>query len=60
MPPNIRKQKKWKFGLAGPTVAFGFPCPMMALVLDANQIGKSGGLGADQHARARAPTERDV
>ena len=32
MPANIRKRRKWKFGLPGSTDAFAFLCPMTALV----------------------------
>ena len=45
MPPNIRRQRKWRFGLREPTDAFVFQCPMMVLVATPDQTGKSGGLG---------------
>ena len=32
MPPNILKQRRWKFDSRDQTVAFGFPCPIMASV----------------------------
>ena len=45
MPPSTRRQRKLRFGLPRPTVAFAFLCPMMALVATPDQLGKSGGLG---------------
>ena len=32
MPPSIRRRRKWRYGLPGPTVAFDFQCPTMELV----------------------------
>ncbi len=45
MPPNIRRQRKLKFGLRDPTVAFAFLCPMMALVVHPTRSGNREGWG---------------
>ena len=56
---KYRKRRRLRYGLRGPTAAFGFLCPMMAWVALLTR-SESRGAGADQYARARAPIGRDV
>jgi signal transduction histidine kinase len=45
MPPNTRKQRKWRFDLRGQTVAFRFSVSDDGVGCTREQVGTLGGLG---------------